>query len=79
MNRSDFLEDLLDGIANLPEEMRIEALVDCFASTLKLMDRKTVIELRTQLFTRRFPDPAYEPVINLIDGHLILREIHSSL
>ena len=79
MNRNEFLEDLLHGIADRPEQERIEALGDCFASALKLMDGDTVRELRAQLLNRRIYDPAHQSVINLIDGHLILREFRASL
>lgn len=74
-NRDDFLEDLLHGIENFPAEKRVQALETCLASALNLMDRQSILAVRNQISVRLPNGPERRSVIDLIDGHLALRNI----
>lgn len=73
--RNEFLQDLIDATRNLPEAKRIAALEEYIASALNLMDRRTVLQVRRQLDTALFYGPEHRSIMDLIEGHLALRDI----
>lgn len=73
--RHEFLRDLLDVTNNLPEAARIEALEGCIASALNLMDRPTIQDIARELDASLVRRPEHQPIQDLIEGHLALRDI----
>ena len=75
---NEFLDDLLESIESLPCEKRVQALEECFAVALNLMNRETVLKMRILVTDRLWGAREYQPIINLIDGYLALHDIHRS-
>jgi hypothetical protein len=73
--RNEFLQDLMDVTINLPEVQRIEALEEYIASALNLMDRATILNVRRELDLALVGGCAHESIMDLVEGHLALREI----
>jgi len=75
-NNNEFLDDLFESIENLPCEKRVQALEECFAVALNLMDRETILKMRGRVVDRIWGEPELQSVVNLIDGHLALLDLH---
>ena len=73
--RDDFFEDLLRAIDKLPAQQRSDALGAYFSDALKMMDRKSISKMRAQIEARLATDFRHRSVLDLIDGHLALRDI----
>ena len=76
----DFTTRLLTALSALPPEQQQEAIYQIIGEALKLMPVETIRELREESL-REFADHATNPVVSnaieMIDGHLALREIMS--
>ncbi len=69
---------LLSGVTRLPASERIETLCAIFAGMLPKMSEDDIAEVRSEVISRLWPlGDAVEPVLDLIDGHLALRELFS--
>jgi site-specific recombinase XerC len=72
---NEFLQDLIDVTMNLPEAQRIEAMEECIASALNHMDRVTILKVCNELDLALVDGREHESMMNLIEGHLALRNI----
>lgn len=80
---SEFLRKLFAEVEHLSLEARHEALMAMIVDTLRAMDTKRIEGLRAQYVKLATQLPASfsleeDSVLNLIDGHLALREIDPS-
>lgn len=74
-NQHDQLNDILNGIRNLPLEQREERLLMIASIMLGVMQRPEIERMRDQLIRRGMHD---ESALALIDGQLALRDLRGS-
>jgi hypothetical protein len=67
-----WLSDLDAHLEKVPADQRVDALMDSLSSILEVMELEEVIEVR-DLLSERFG--AEDPLIELVDGNLALRDI----
>lgn len=74
------LQLLLGGVERIPPGDRPDALCAMFAGLLPEMAEPDILEVRDEVIRRFWHlNPTVDPVINLIDGHLMLRSLLPSL
>ena len=75
-SNDDIASRILATIAALPVEQQAEAIHALIGSALKQMPAETICEMRNEI-TGQFDEeiPIVRSTLDLIDGHLALREI----
>ena len=76
MESSDFFEELMRKIEHLPPDEQVEQMLALIEGALRQMDRPTVLEFRASVMrTAAEREPLSGSVLDLIDGHLALRDM----
>lgn len=72
----DFTSQVMAAIAALPPDQQAEAIHALLADMLRQMPVENIIEMRDAISAQFVEDlPIVSSTLNLIDGHLALREI----
>lgn len=76
-DKDDIMAKILADIESLPEEKRADALAKMVVCAMGLMSTDVVRNFRAKFAAAKFEesDGKDSPVLDLIDGHLALREI----
>lgn len=75
MNHDEPLEAVLLRIAAMSEKERAETLLGYFVRLIESMDRPTLVAFRAVCVSSIPLSPAKNTLIEVIDGHLALRQI----
>jgi hypothetical protein len=75
MKGSDELEPYLCRVAAILPHRQFEQLLEHFAERLAEWDRGYVLMLRDQLLSKAAQNPQVALMIEVLDGHLALRDI----
>jgi len=76
MDPEEFLQKILRRMEHVPPEEQMEQMYVLLEAALRQMDRATVLEFRASVSrTAGRREPVAGSVLDLIDGHLVLREI----
>ena len=76
MDSDAFLDEVLQRIRHLPPEEQVEQMLALIECALRQMTPDTIREFRAAVLQKgHHCDPSTDSVLNLVDGHLALREL----
>lgn len=77
-DRDEFFEHMIRQIRGLPAEQQQEALLHFTSIVLRSLDRTTIAAMRSEIDTALGRTEGGREILQLVDGHLALRELQES-